>query len=430
MNKKSREIFLRNLRFFVRWTAVSVFIGFSVGFIGAIFRKGVDLMTRNWNTHPEVMFLAPFAGLMIVAWTKLLREEKNGGTNLVMEAITEGKHITGRTAPMIFVCTLLSHAAGMSVGKEGAALMVGGSVGEQIGTLFHFDEDDKKLAVMCGMSACFAAIFGTPLAATVFPMEAIAVGSMYYAGLVPCAFAAFTGACLSSYMGNAGEVFPVNSVPLLTFRTAIPMVCFGIWVALLAMAFSMILNKGHHAANKLIPNPWIRIAAGAVLFIVMTQLNLRFFTGAYDFNGGGFPLAEKAMEGEAAWYAFIFKILFTAVAIFAGFKGGEIVPTLCIGGCFGCFFAKLFGLDPMLYTACGMAAMFAGMTNAPVSSLLLAFELFGYAGMPYFVLAIAVAFALSGYYGLYAGQHFSASKLRPAQIHRKGPRSSWTKEDN
>ena len=96
MNKKSREIFLRNFRFFVRWTAVSVFIGFSVGFIGAIFRKGVDLMTRNWNTHPEVMFLAPFAGLLIVAWTKLLREEKNGGTNLVMEAITEGKHITGR----------------------------------------------------------------------------------------------------------------------------------------------------------------------------------------------------------------------------------------------------------------------------------------------------------------------------------------------
>ena len=89
MNKKSREIFLRNLRFFVRWTAVSVFIGFSVGFIGAIFRKGVDLMTRNWNAHPEVMFLAPFAGLLIVAWTKLLREEKNGGTNLVMEAITE-----------------------------------------------------------------------------------------------------------------------------------------------------------------------------------------------------------------------------------------------------------------------------------------------------------------------------------------------------
>ena len=100
-----------------------------------------------------------------------------------------------------------------------------------------------------------------------------------------------------------------------------------------------------------------------------------------------------------------------------------------IGGCLGCFFAKLFGLDPMLYTACGMTAMFAGMTNAPVSSLLLAFELFGYAGMPYFVLSIAVAFALSGYYGLYAGQHFSSSKLRPAQIHRKGPRSSWTKEE-
>ncbi len=428
MNSKRKEIMLGNLRYFIRWSLVSVFIGLSVGFIGAVFRKGVDLMTKNWNTHPEVMFLAPAAGLLIVAWTKLLREEKNGGTNLVMEAITEGKHITERTAPMIFVCTILSHGVGMSVGKEGAALMVGGSVGEQIGSLFHFDQDDKKLAVMCGMSACFAAIFGTPLAATIFPMEAIAVGSMYYAGLVPCAFAAFTGAGLSAYMGNAGEVFPVTEIPTLTFATGIPMALFGMGCALLAIGFSLVLNKGHHIANKMIPNPWIRVVAGAVLFILLTQLNLRFFTGAYDFNGGGFPLAEKAMEGEAAWYSFLFKIVFTAVAIFAGFKGGEIVPTLCIGGCFGGFVAGIFGLDAALYTACGMAALFAGMTNAPVSSLLLAFELFGYAGMPYYVLAIAVAFALSGYYGLYAGQHFSASKLRPARIQHKGPRSTWDKD--
>ena len=152
-------------------------------------------------------------------------------------------------------------------------------------------------------------------------------------------------------------------------------------------------------------------------------------SGGFDFNGGGFPLAEKAMEGEAVTYAFLLKILFTTVCISCGFKGGEIVPTLCIGACVGSLFAGSVGADTRVYAAAGMAAMFAGMTNSPISSLLLAFELFGYAGMPYFAIAIAVCFTLSGYYGLYSSQRFAYSKTRTVFIDRKGPRRLWDDND-
>ena len=116
-------------------------------------------------------------------------------------------------------------------------------------------------------------------------------------------------------------------------------------------------------------------------------------------------------------------MLFTAVTLGAGFKGGEIVPTLCVGAAFGCAVGRLFGASPALCAAGGMAALFAGVTNCPVTSLILALELFGYEGMEYYSIVIAVSFALSGYYGLYGSQKFVYSKIRTEFINRKSNES-------
>ena len=419
-----------NLKYFAKWTVTALLIGTVVGAVGAVFRKGVELVTANWNARPYMIFLAPAAACLVVLTAKLLKEEKNGGTNRVIDSVSEGKHITERTAPMIFVSTLLSHLTGASVGKEGAALMIGGGLGEIFSKLLKFDENDRRIAIMCGMSACFASVFGTPMAATVFPMEVISIGTMYYAALIPCIFSAFFGAGVSMHLGCHAEVFPVTEVPPFDLTQTVLVVNLGLMLALTAVFFSWSLHEGHELAGKLAPNPYVRAAAGGFLLIFLTGLNLHFGSGAFDFNGGGFPLAEKAMEGEAVTYAFLLKILFTTVCISCGFKGGEIVPTLCIGACVGSLFAGTVGADVRLYAAAGMAAMFAGMTNCPISSLLLSFELFGYAGMPYYAVTIAVCFTLSGYYGLYSSQRFAYSKTRTEFIDQKGPRRYWDNSDN
>ena len=418
-----------NLIFLAKWTLTALLIGTLVGVVGAVFRKGVELVTANWNARPWMIALAPVSGCLIVLITKLLKEEKNGGTNTVIDSVTEGKHITERTAPMIFISTLLSHLTGASVGKEGAALMIGGGMGEIVSNFLKFDKNDRRIAIMCGMSACFASVFGTPLAATVFPMEVISIGTMYYAALIPCIFSAFFGAGVSAHFGNHAEVFPVVEVPAFDITQTILVVILGLVCALVAIFFSWSLHQGHHLADHALPNPYIRAAVGGLLLILLTILNRVIGSGGFDFNGGGFPLAEKAMEGEAVTYAFLLKILFTTVCIACGFKGGEIVPTLCIGACVGSLFAGSVGADTRVYAAAGMAAMFAGMTNSPISSLLLAFELFGYTGMPYFAIAIAVCFTLSGYYGLYSSQRFAYSKTRTVFIDRKGPRRLWDDSD-
>ena len=414
-----------NAIYFVKWSIYAIVTGLTIGLVGMLFRKGVDFGIANWKQHPQFILLSPLSALLIVALQKSLHEEKNGGTNTVIDSITEGKHITVQTAPLIFFSTVLSHLVGASVGREGAALMMGGSLGEALSKLFCMDEKDKRIAIMCGMSACFSAIFGTPLAAAVFPMEMISVGVMYYAALIPCLFASFIASHVSLHFGVAGEVFPITEVPGFHLPGAVTVILFSMLCALLAMGFSIILYRGHHYTAKRISNPWLRALIGAFALIALTALNQRFFTGALDFNGGGFGLIEKAFRGEAAWYSFLFKILFTCVCIFGSFKGGEIVPTLTIGACFGATFAQLFHLPVPLYAGIGIAAFFVGMTNSPFSSLLLCFELFGFEGMPYYAFAIAVSFTLSGYYGLYTSQKFPYSKTEALFINRKGPRKLW-----
>lgn len=426
--EERKTILIRNLQYLVKWTLFSLFTGLAVGIIGAYFRKGVDFATRVWSSEPRMILLLPLAGVLIVTWTKILGEEKNQGTNRVIEAVSEGKHITTRTAPLMFVSTIASHMCGASVGKEGAALMIGGSLGEIFSGLFRFDDKDRRIAVMCGMSTCFGAVFGTPLAATLFPMEMISVGILHYAALVPCMFGAFFGAGVMSMLGCGAEVFPVAGIPAISITAAFWTVLFGAACAGVSILFSDILSEGHHRIAAALPNPYVRIVLGGAVFAGLVYLN-RFFLGGFDYDGGGFGLVEKAMEGETAWYAFIFKMLFTALAIGAGFKGGEIVPTLAIGACFGSLFAGLFGLNVPLYTACGVAALFAGMTNCPIATLFLAFELFGYEGMPYYLMAIAVSFTLSGYYGLYTSQKFAYSKTAGNYINQKGPRRLWTEAE-
>ncbi len=333
----------------------------------------------------------------------------------MIDTISSDEKVTLMTAPLIFVSAVLSQAVSASVGREGAALQLGGSLGNLIGTVMRLDEKDKKIAVMCGMSAGFAALFGTPLAAGVFAMEVISIGIMYYAALVPCLFASFLGAGISSRLGLHAEHFAIGTVPEFGLHGAALAVLLGALCACVGILLCVTLHKSSHLYQQYLPNPFLRAAAGGVLFIGLTLI---FRSGYY--NGSGIHLIELCFEGAAVpWYAFLMKMVFTAVVLGAGFKGGEIVPTLCVGAAFGYLMSRLLGAPAGLCVSIGMAALFGSVTNCPVSTLFLAFEMFGFEAMPYYVLAVAVSFTLSGYYGLYSSQKFVYSKLRAEYINRR-----------
>ncbi|MCD8333601.1 MAG: chloride channel protein, partial [Clostridiales bacterium] len=179
--------------------------------------------------------------------------------------------------------------------------------------------------------------------------------------------------------------------------------------------FCIILHSAVRFYRHFFKNAYLRAAAGGCIVIALTLL-----VGNQNYNGTGMSMIESCITtGEVFAPAFLLKMIFTAATLGAGYKGGEIVPTFFIGATFGCLFGNIVGLSPALCAAVGMGAVFCGVTNSPITALLICFELFGFEGMPYYLIAVALSYMMSGYYGLYSSQRIIYSKYKTEYINRK-----------
>lgn len=406
---------LHRLRTGMKWILIAIVTGIIVGGVGTLFFHAMSWATATRSTHEWLLFCLPLAGVLIVSCYYLFRDPHDKGTNLVISAIRSGEEVPLRMAPLIFIATVLTHLCGGSAGREGAALQLGASIGNHIGQLFRFNDNDKRIMTMCGMSACFTALFGTPLAASIFAMEVVSVGVMYYAALVPCVIAAFVAHAFAAACGVAWEVFPVSGFPAFTWKSACIIGLLAALCAGLSVIFCEILHRTAHLFRKYISNHYARTLVGGCLIIALTLL-----VNSRDYNGAGMDVIERCFAtGQVAPYAFLLKMLFTAITLACCYKGGEIVPTFYIGATFGCLFAQLSGFHAPLCIAVGMGSLFCGVTNSPIASLLICFELFGYEGMPYYLLSVSLSYMLSGYHGLYSSQKILYSKFKTTYVDRK-----------
>ena len=397
----------------IKWLVLAILTGLSVGFISSLFARVLKFVTNYRTEHFWVFFLLPVSGLIIVFLYQKFGQE-DGGTNQVLSTIRSQDDVPFRSAPLIFVSTILTHFAGGSAGREGAAIQLGGSIGNQLGSWFHLDKEDRHVMVMCGMSAAFSAVFGTPMAAAVFSMEVVSVGIMYYAALVPCVIASIIASKFAAGFGINPESFHVVNIPELTIETGLKMVLVAVACAAISIIFCIALQGVSNLYAKFLKNPYIRIVAASAIIIVIT-----LFLRTSDYMGAGNNLIELAVEnGQARPLDFFWKIVLTALTMRAGFRGGEIVPSFCIGATFGCIMGHLIGLSPSICTAAGMAALFCGVTNCPITSILIAFELFGFRGASYYLIAVSISYAVSGYYGLYKDQTIVYSKYKAKYINR------------
>lgn len=401
------------IKSYLKWVVLSVLVGCIIGIIGSAFHFSIDESAKLFAKYSNIIFLLPIAGVIIPFLYKIADMEKDLGTNSAIIAIRESKNITLKTAPLIFISTVLTHLTGGSSGREGAALQLGSSIANSIGKMLKLDYYDRKLITMCGMSAGFSALFGTPITAAVFSIEVVGVGIMHYSALVPCFIASISGYLISTKLGVLPTSFALKTVPDLTALNLTKVIVLSAIAAFLSILFCIVL----HFAGKLykkISNTSLRGFAGGLLVLVITLI-----LGTRDYNGAGIAVIQKAINGEAMPFAFIIKILLTALTLGAGFKGGEIVPAFFTGATFGCTFAHLLNLDYGFGGAIGLISVFCGVTNCPLASLFLALELFGNNGFIFFGLACATSFMLSGYSGLYSEQTIIYSKTKPLYVNQK-----------
>ncbi len=301
-------------------TAISLLVGIVCGLVGTFFVKSISAVTLLRENNGWILYLLPIFGLILTfIYNKL--NVKGVGTNNIIKSVRTDEKTSPLLSVAVFCGTVFSHFGGASVGREGAALQLGGSIGELSARAFKTPENTRRILVMSGMSGLFSALFGTPIAAFVFVLEVVRIGKRCFMAIIPAFLSSITAFLIANNLGVEPERFPVNEIPEFSFEILWKFVLISVVGAFVSWIFVNALHKTEKIFDKAIKNEYIRVVAGGLIIILLTKI-----LGTTDYNGGGISVVHHVFtHGEVNYEAFLLKIIFTALSIGAGYKGGEIV---------------------------------------------------------------------------------------------------------
>lgn len=404
--------FKENMKYGLKWIMISLLLGSICGVVGAVFHHAIDAATELREMNHFLVYLMPLGGLFIVFLYNVVGLKNQPGTNTIINSVRQQDSVPKILAPAIFVGTVITHLVGGSSGREGAALQIGGSIATTLGNLLKIDEKDMSILIMCGMTAVFSALFGTPITATIFSMEVVSVGIFYYSALVPCLCSSLVAFFTAKLFGCSSVIYTLKDILVIDVQSFISLIGLAICIAIVSILFVMLMHKTHHLFNDTFKNSYLRVVIGSIILIILVLIF------GHDYLGAGMHVVDQAIYGQVNPYDFILKAIFTAITIGCGFKGGEIVPTFFIGATLGATIGPLLGLDPSVCAALGMVGMFSCVVNSPITSIILGIEIFGNQNLLPFTIIVAFCYIFSGYFSLYHAQKFVYSKTKAEFINK------------
>lgn len=396
-----------------KWALLASIVGILAGSASALFLTLLSFATLFRIAHPWMLWLLPVCGFAIgyvyYRWGKTIER----GNNLILDNIHQpNKFIPLLMAPMILVSTVLTHLFGGSAGREGTAVQMGGSLASWLARRLSLRAEDTRLTLMAGISAGFGAVFGTPLAGAVFGMEVQSVGRMRYEGIIPCLIASIVGDVVCRWWGVGHTHYKHAEAVTLNGWLFAKLAIAGIAFGLASLLFSELTHAISENFKRWISWPPLRPIIGGIIVITLTYL-----VGSDDYLGLSLPMLTDSTEGGyISKYAFILKIIFTAITLGTGFKGGEVTPLFVIGATLGHTLGLIMGEPPELFAAIGFVAVFGAAANTPIACLLMGIELFGGAiALPYGIACI-LAYVFSGHRGIYLAQPIETPKSKTLRI--------------
>jgi len=389
-----------------KWLVIASVVAALAGSASAFFLLSLDRATEWREAHRWIIWLLPLAGLGVGLIYHLLGKQVDGGNNLIIDEIHDPKKVVPlRMAPLVLGGTVVSHLFGASVGREGTAVQMSGALADQLTHVFRLAHEDRRIVLMTGVSAGFAAVFGTPLAGAVFGLEVLAIGRMRYDALFPCVVAAIVAdqVCLAFGVHHTHYAIPVV-VPIGAW-SVLAVVLAGIVFGLVGAVFTTAAHKlGALVKRKIAYAPLRPFVGGAVIATAVWALD------AYNYIGLGIPDIVRSFQEPMKPWDFLGKMVFTILSLGTGFKGGEVTPLFYIGATLGNALAPLLHLPFPMLAGIGFVAVFAGAANTPIATTLMAMELFGAEIGPLAAIGCITAYLFSGHTGIYHAQRVGHSK--------------------
>lgn len=400
-----------------KWVLIATVVGAMVGLSTAVFIKLLTWSGRLSEMTGYYFLLLPFAMVVSVLLVKYLAPDAAGhGTEKVIEAIHKHSgRIRAAVVPVKLAATIITLAAGGSVGKEGPCAQIGAGLASVFADIFRFDDQDRKKLVICGISGGFAAVFGTPISGAIFGVEVLFAGAIMYDVLLPSFVAGMMAYQVANALGVTYFYHPIQFVPVFSETFFLKVMLAGVFFGLCSAMLILSLKGGHWLASKIKwPLP-LKAFLGGTIVVIMA------FLFSTQYLGLGLSTIEASLEGAPPpWYAFIAKSVFTSVTLSFGGSGGIVTPIFFVGAAAGSFFAVMLGLDVATFSALGLVGLLAGAANTPISAAIMSVELFGPKLAPYAAVACVISYLMTGHRSVYPSQVLAAVKSASIDVQLGG----------
>jgi H+/Cl- antiporter ClcA len=391
----------------IKWLLLATVTGIVVGLSTSIFLKSLETsinLTKGFKYYFLLLPVAMFLSTLIVKY--LAPDAEGHGTEKVIEAVH--KH-SGKIKPLVvpvkLVATVITIALGGSAGKEGPCAQIGAGLSSIFSDFLKFDDKDRKKLVICGISAGFATVFGTPIAGAIFGVEVLFVGSLLYDVLFPSFVAGIIGYHVATAVGVTYFYESLRFVPEFSSLMFIKVCVSGLFFGLCALIFIEILRFFEWTSHKIRTwKPYKGLLGGASMIILALLVSNRYL-------GLGVDTIKNSIEGGTVPVGASFlKMLFTSITLSFGGSGGIVTPIFFIGSTAGNAFAQILGFNIQLFSAIGMVSLLAGAANAPIAASIMATEFFGPAVGPYAAIACIISYLMTGHRSVYPSQVLATAK--------------------